>query len=129
MMYQGLFGAFPFTVTGAEVCTFRDLKVSHEQTLAEHATLAGLPRLQRTGRALANMTLSVTIAPLGSLSGVGARLRLLDALTREGRAWPLVIGLRWYGQFILASWEEEHRQLHCGVTLFAQVALSLKEVH
>ncbi len=46
MMYQGLLGAFPFTVSEFEVCTFRDLKVSREQVYAEHKTLAGLPRLQ-----------------------------------------------------------------------------------
>lgn len=43
MMYQGLLGAFPFTVSEFEVCTFRDLKVSREQVYAEHKTLAGLP--------------------------------------------------------------------------------------
>lgn len=51
-MYQGLLGAFPFTVTELEVSTFRDLKFSREQVYAEHRVLAGIPCLQHMGRNL-----------------------------------------------------------------------------
>ena len=53
MMYHGLFGVFPSTVAGAEVCTFRDFKLTRELVYAEHKTLDGLSRLQHTGRNLA----------------------------------------------------------------------------
>ena len=36
MMYQGVLGTFFFTVTDAEVATFRDLKQQREIQFAEH---------------------------------------------------------------------------------------------
>lgn len=127
MMYQGLLGAFPFTVTESEVCTFRDLKVSHEQGYAEHKVLGDLAKLQHTGRSLIPISLTVQIVPLGLVSTVGLRLRALEYLARDGKEMPLVIGLKWYGKYVLKSWEVSHRQLHNGVTLSAEVALSLQE--
>ncbi|MDE6734562.1 MAG: phage tail protein [Desulfovibrio sp.] len=127
MMYQGLFGAFPFTVAEAEVCTFRDFKLSRELVFAEHKTLDGLSRLQHTGRNLDPASLTVQIVPLGTLSTVNLRLRALDALARLGQELPLVIGLKYHGLFVLKSYEVTHRQLHFGVCLAAEVALSLLE--
>ena len=85
MMYQGLLGAFPFTVSEFEVCTFRDLKVTREQVYAEHKTLAGLPKLQHTGRNLDPLSLAVRIVPLTAVSTVGLRLCALAS----GRADPI----------------------------------------
>lgn len=127
MMYQGLLGAFPFTVSEVEVCTFRDLSFSREQVYAEHKVVSGLPRLQHTGRNLDPVSLTVRIVPLTPLSTVGVRLRLLEALAASGDELPLVIGLRWYGLHVLTSYEIAHRQIHYGVTLAAEVKLSLQE--
>ncbi len=127
MMYQGLLGLFPFTVSEAEVCTFRDLKVTHEQVYAEHKVVSGLPRLQHMGRNLAPVSLTDQIVPLGDFSTVNLRLRALEGLTATGEEMPLVIGLRYYGMNVLKSFEVTHRQLHYGVTLSAEVALSLLE--
>ena len=127
MMFQGLLGAFPFLVSELEVCTFRDLSFSRAQVYAEHKVVSGLPRLQHTGRDLDPVSLTVQIVPLTPLSTVGARLRLLEALTASGDELPLVIGLRWYGLHVLKSCETTHRQIHFGVTLAAEVKLSLQE--
>lgn len=127
MMFQGLLGAFPFLVSAAEVCTFRDLSITRRQVYAEHKVVSGLPRLQHTGRDLDPVSLTVRLVPLTPLSTVGARLRLLEALTASGGELPLVIGLRWYGLHVLASYEIAHRQLHYGVALAADVKLSLQE--
>ena len=78
-MYQGLLGAFPFTVTELEVSTFRDLKFSREQVYAEHRVLAGIPCLQHMGRNLDPVSLTVQIVPLTPVSTVGLRLRLLES--------------------------------------------------
>ncbi|MBQ3059617.1 MAG: phage tail protein [Desulfovibrio sp.] len=127
MMYQGLLGLFPFTVSEAEVCTFRDLKVTREQVYAEHKVVSGLPKLQHMGRNLDPVSLTVQIVPLGEFSTVNLRLRALEGLTATGEEMPLVIGLRYYGMNVLKSFEVTHRQLHFGVTLSAEVALSLLE--
>ncbi|WP_288956931.1 phage tail protein [uncultured Desulfovibrio sp.] len=129
MMYQGLLGAFPFTVSELEVCTFRDLKVTREQVYAEHKTLAGLPKLQHTGRNLDPLSLAVQIVPLTAVSTVGLRLCALAAVAESGDELALVIGLKYYGLFVLKSYEITHRQLHHGVTLAAEVQLSLMEYH
>lgn len=126
-MYQGLFGAFPFTVTDLEVCTFRDLKTSREQAYAIHNIVSGKPKVQHTGINLMPVTLTVQIVPLSTVSTVNVRLRLLEALTASGEALPLVIGLKYYGLYVLQQYEVTHRQLHYGVTLSAEVQLSLLE--
>ena len=46
MMYQGVLGTFFFTVTDAEVATFRDLKQQREIQFAEHKCVSGLPKVQ-----------------------------------------------------------------------------------
>lgn len=127
MMYQGLLGAFPFSVSPLEICTFRDYSRNHEQTYAEHKVCDGLPRLQYTGRNLDTAELAVIIAPVGVLSTVGLRLRALQALVSSGREMPLVMGLRYYGCHVLKSYKVTHRQMHFGVTLSAEVSLILQE--
>jgi len=74
-MYQGLLGAFPFTVTELEVSTFRDLKFSREQVYAEHRVLAGIPCLQHMGRNLDPVSLTVQIVPLTPVSTVVSAFR------------------------------------------------------
>lgn len=125
MMYQGLFGAFPFTVSEAEVCTFRDLKTSRKFAYAEHKALDGLARLQHTGRELDSVSMTVIIAPLAGISTVGVRLAALAMLT--GKELPLVIGLKYYGLQVLESYEVTRRQVHFGTCLFAEVAMNFRE--
>ena len=127
MMYQGLYGLFPFTVAEAEVCTFRDLKESRELVYAEHKALDGLSRLQHTGRNLDPFSLNILIVPLGILSTVELRLRALQGLSLLGKEMPLVIGLKYHGLFALKSYEITRKQIHYGVCLSAEVALSLQE--
>lgn len=124
---QGLYGAFPFTVSDEEVCTFRDLKRGRELAYAEHKTLDGLPRLQHTGRNLDTVSFNVQIVPLGILSTVELRLRALEALSLLGMEMPLVIGLKYYGMFALKSYEILRKTIHYGVCLCAEVTLNLQE--
>ena len=55
------------------------------------------------------------------------RLRLLESMAAGGDEMPLVIGLKYYGLYVLKSYEITHRQLHYGVTLSAEVQLALQE--
>lgn len=124
---QGLFGIFPFTVTEAEVCTFRDFKMNRELAYAEHKCLSGLSKLQHTGRNLDTVSLNVQIVPLGVISTVEARLRLLQGLSLLGTELPLVIGLKYHGMFVLKSYEILRKTIHYGVCLCAEVTLNLLE--
>ena len=56
---------------------------------------------------------------------VELRLRTLDALSRLGQEMPLVIDLKYNGLYVLKSYEITRKQIHFGVTLSAEVALSL----
>ena len=115
MMYQGLFGAIPFYVAEADICTFRDFKQSREMQFVEHKTLDGLGRLQHTGRSLDPISFNVIVVPMNQVYTVELRLRALDALSRLGQEMPLVIGLKYHAftssnptkspasKFILAS--------------------------
>ena len=89
--------------------------------------LSGIPCLQHTGRNLDPVSLTVQIVPLTPVSTVGLRLRLLESVAASGDEMPLVIGLKYYGLYVLKSYEITHRQLHYGVTLSAEVQLALQE--
>ena len=127
MMYQGHFGAIPFYVAEADICTFRDFKQSREMQFVEHKALDGLGRLQHTGRSLDPISFNVIVVPMNQVYTVELRLRALDALSRLGQEMPLVIGLKYHGLFVLKSYEITRKQIHFGVTLSAEVALSLME--
>lgn len=127
MMYQGVLGAFPFSVTEAEVCTFRDLTRTREYRYAEHEVVSGLSRLQHTGRHLDTVELTVIVLPLTPLSTVRLRLLALEKMTEDGDDLPLVLGLQYMGRFVLKSQKVSHRIFHNGVTLSAEVALTLQE--
>lgn len=127
MMYQGLFGVFPFLVSDSDVCTFRDFRQSRELQFAEHKTLDGLGRLQHTGRTLDPVSLSVLIAPLNGVYTVELRLRGLDALSKKGEELPLVIGLKYHDLYVLKSYDIARKNTHFGVTMSAEIALSLLE--
>ena len=127
MMYQGLFGVFPFTVSDSEVCTFRDFRESREIQFAEHRTLDGLGRLQHTGRSLDPVSLTVIIVPLSGVSTIEWRLRALSLIAKAGKQLPLVIGLKYHGLYVLKSYEITRRQIHFGVCLSCEAALSLLE--
>ncbi len=127
MMYQGLIGKFPFTVTEAEVCTFRDMSRTREFVYATHNVVSGLPRMQHIGRVLDTLDLKILIFPLTPISTVHFRLLALDALIEEGEELPLVFGLQYMGLHIIKSRQIDHRIMHNGVTLSAEVTLSLQE--
>ena len=127
MMYQGLFGAITFYVSESDICTFRDFRQSREMQFVEHKTLDGLGRLQHTGRSLDPVSLNVIIVPMNQTFTVELRLRALDALSRLGQELPLVIGLKYHGLYVLKSYDITRKQIHFGVTLSAEVSLSLLE--
>ena len=127
MMYQGLFGVIPFYVSEADVCTFRDFRQSREIQFAEHSTLAGLGKLQHTGRSLDPVSFNVQIVPLNQIYTVELRLRALDLVSRQGKEMPLVIGLKYHGLYVLKSYDITRKNIHFGVTMSAEVALSLLE--
>ena len=123
MMYQGVLGTFFFTVTDAEVATFRDLKQQREIQFAEHKCVSGLPKVQHTGRNLDTLSLTVQLFPLTPLA-LTVALRELAVL---GEEVPLVLGLTYYGLYVLKSVEVQHRIFHNGVTMSAEIALNLTE--
>ena len=89
MMYQGVLGTFFFTVTDAEVATFRDLKRQREIQFAEHKCVSGLPKLQHTGRNLDTLSLTVQLFPLTPLAlTVDMRIDALRELAVLGEEVP-----------------------------------------
>ena len=128
MIYQGVLGTFFFTVTDAEVATFRDLKQQREIQFAEHKCVSGLPKVQHTGRNLDTLSLTVQLFPLTPLAlTVDMRSDALRELAVLGEEVPLVLGLTYYGLYVLKSVEVQHRIFHNGVTMRAEIALNLTE--
>ena len=128
MMYQGILGTFLFSVTDVEIATFRELRRQREIQFAEHQCVSGLPKVQHTGRNLDTMSLTVQIFPLTPLAlTVDMRLDSLLELAELGDEMPLVLGLTYYGLYVLRSVEIQHRIFHNGVTMSAEVSLNLTE--
>ncbi len=128
MMYQGIIGTFFFTVTDVEVATFRELRRQREIQFSEYKCLSGLPKLHHTGRNLDGLSLTVQIFPLTPLAlTVDKRLDSLLELAELGDEMPLVLGLTYYGLYVLRSIDVQHRIFHNGVTMSAEVSLNLTE--
>ena len=128
-MVEGLFGTFPFTVTEDMVTTFSGVKRTREAVYAEHQVLSGLPKLQYMGRYLDDLSLTIGITPvLGQPSmTVDVKIGLLRAMMLVGIAYPLVLGLTYFGLFVIRSVEVEHTQVQNGATLQASINLTLQE--
>lgn len=128
MSVQGVIGVFPFTVTDAMVATFRNLKRDREIAYAEHKVVAGLPKLQHTGRELDKVTLQIIIHPIiaDGLS-VDARVLALRELAKLGMELPLVLGFGYYGLYVIKSVGVVHTHMHRGSTWSATIDLGLQE--
>ena len=128
-MVEGLLGTFPFTVTEDMVTTFSGVKRNREAVYAEHQVLSGLPKLQFMGRSLDTLSLTVGITPvLGKASmTVDVKIGLLRAMIQVGIAYPLVLGLTYFGLFVIKSVEVEHTEIQHGATLQATINLTLQE--
>lgn len=128
-MVEGLLGTFPFTVTDEMVTTFSGVKRNREAVYAEHQVLSGLPKLQFMGRSLDTLSLTVGITPvLGKASmTVDVKIGLLRAMMQVGIAYPLVLGLTYFGLFVIKSVEVEHTEIQHGATLQASINVTLEE--
>ena len=128
-MVEGLFGTFPFTVTEDMVTTFSGVKRTREAVYAEHQVLSGLPKLQYMGRSLDNLSLTINITPvLGNPSmTVDLKISMLRVMLLTGIAYPLVLGLTYFGLFVIKSVEVEHTEIQHGATLQATINLTLQE--
>ncbi len=128
-MVEGLFGTFPFTVTEEMVTTFAGVKRTREAVYAEHQVLSGVPKLQYMGRSLDNLSLTVGITPvLGNPSmTVDLKISMLRLMLTAGIAYPLVLGLTYFGLFVIKSVEVEHTEVQHGATIKATINLTLQE--
>lgn len=99
-----------------------------EIQFAEHKCVSGLPKVQHTGRNLDTLSLTVQLFPLTPLAlTVDMRIDALRELAVLGEEVPLVLGLTYYGLYVLKSVEVQHRIFHNGVTMSAEIALNLTE--
>ena len=127
-MYQGILGVYPFTVSESMVNTFRDLRRDREIVYVEHKVVAGLPKLQHTGRELDTVDLQVLLQPdiPGGLS-VDARLLALRAMAAAGVEVPLVLNFSYFGFYVIREVNVSHVIYHNGATWRAEVDLGLQE--
>lgn len=131
-MIQGVLGKWTagvfFSVTEFEVATFRDLQRKREIVFAKHACVSGLPRLQHVGREPDELTLQIQLVPLSPLAfTVDLRLEKLLELAAQGQEQALVLGFKYMGLFVVQNVEVSHRILHNGVTMSAEVNVTLTE--
>ena len=128
MSVQGLLGVYPFTVTDDMVNTFRDLERNRSIVFAEHKCLSGLPKLQFTGRELDTMKLQILIHPIEEAGlSVDARLLALRLLAIQGLFLPLVLGMSYFGLYVIKGLDVKHKIFHYGITWSATVDLELQE--
>ena len=118
-----------FTVTDAEVATFRDLKQQQEIQFAESTNAC--PGFRRCSTRAAIWTPSALTVQLFPLTPLGSHRGHADRRpARAGgarREVPLVLSLTYYGLYVLKSVEVQHRIFHNGVTMSAEIALNLTE--
>lgn len=122
----GSFGEVVFLVSARLVRTFEQLERSSRAIYADHETVAGKPASEFTGLALDEVPLTMVLnAALGVNPAEEAET--LRNMLASGKAYPLIIGGRMWGNFTLREVSEVVNHTLGGGILISTVEVSLVE--
>ncbi|XPV75531.1 MAG: phage tail protein [Desulfovibrio sp.] len=122
----GSFGPIGFEVSQQEIFTLSDFSRKREASFAEHKVVNGKSRLQFTGVGLWELTLKITLSR--NWTDPEARIAQLTEVQESGEYYPLVLGGRNFGGFVIVSFSEAIKKFgRNGEIESAEVGLTLRE--
>ncbi|UZP67648.1 phage tail protein [Desulfovibrio mangrovi] len=122
----GSFGPVAFTVSRETVHTLHDLSRKRSARFAEHAVQNAKPKLQFQGVSLWEVSFRIRL--VSAFSAPAQRIAAMESVQESGKAYPLVIGGRNLGTFVLVDVDvAERTHGPKGVLMAADLSVSLKE--
>lgn len=120
---QGMFGLVPFTCSDKRVLTYQDLQVQRSARYASHEIIGQKPVNEFIGPNSDKVSFKIQlIRNLGVSPAV--YLAILREMLESGEAYRLVLGLDYFGKYILSDLSEDRKYydgrgdlLNCDVTL------------
>lgn len=123
----GSFGPVGFTVSRETVHTLHDISRKRSARFAEHGIMNAPPKLQFQGMGLWEASFRIRLTS-ALCADPAKRIATLVAVHESGKAYPLVIGGRNLGTFVLVDMDiAERTHGPKGVLMSADLSLSLKE--
>lgn len=124
----GTLGDIVFETSAEKLLTFDGLMRTGEARLEEHAVIGRKPVIEYVGPALDKVSFNMRLDVMHGVNPRDEIKRLRDALG-AGLVLPLTIGGEFYGDFSIASLNEDNRRIdNRGNVLVAEVSISLTEV-
>ncbi len=101
----GAFGQVVFRADSRRVMTFSGFTRSREAVFAEHAVAQNASRLQHVGQGLDEISFSVKLSDSLGVD-VEEEIHRLRGMLDQGAAYPLVLGGKVLGAFVLTKIDE-----------------------
>ena len=122
----GSFGTVGFEVSPREIFTLNDLSRKRTARFAEHKVINGKARLQFNGVDLWSTTIKINLDR--NWTDPEKRIEQLTQIQESGEHYPLVVGGRNFGQFVLLDYSEDIKTFgRFGEIEKAELSLSFKE--
>lgn len=130
-MIVGSFGILTFCTSSFDVRTFKNLVRKRSYSFSEHEVVSGKPYLQRGHENLETITFDMVLdRGLNPLPVDCRKSRdLLDTMLQTGDAYPLVIGTRYIGNYVIENIEEKDKEILGNIITRMDLTVSLKEYH
>lgn len=122
----GSFGPVGFEVSNREIFTLNEMSRKREAGFAEHKVINGKTRLQFTGIGLWEVPIKVLLSR--NWTDPEKRIAQLDDVQVSGEHYPLVVGGKNFGMFVLVSYSEDVSTFgRSGEIETASLSLTFKE--
>lgn len=122
----GLLGPMPFFCSDTKVFTIRGVSRERASRFAEHAVIGSKPVLEYVGEDSDRVTFSIRFdSNLGIPPDIG--LPMLAKLREGHKAWPLLIGPHYFGDYVIEYVSETHKYHNAnGICLIAEATIDLR---
>lgn len=130
-MIVGSFGNITFRTSSFDVTTFKNLTRKRTFSFTEHEVVSGKPYLQRGHEGLETITFDMVLdKALNPLPKDCRECRdMLSEMQSTGDAYPLVIGTKFIGNYVIEEINEKDKQILGDFVTRMDLAVSLKEYH
>ena len=124
---QGVYGLVPFTCSDKRVLTFQDLQVERSARYASHEIIGQKPVNEFIGPDSDKVSFKIQlIRSLGTSPAIC--LATLREMLESGKAYKLILGKDYFGEYILSSLTEDRKHYDGrGGMLVCDVTLNLTE--
>lgn len=123
----GNIGDIPFIASEAKLRTFQQMKKDYSARYASHEVIGKKPTLEFIGPDIMKANLTIRLETAKGIN-IQSEIDALKDIIEEGEDQPLIIGKKYFGQFVIKSMSQDDKVTdNRGVIRLAVITLSLEE--